>query len=284
MKQFKNVYIGLILSFFILQSCGSSSSTLKGVSVSEVPVSRVTAINQAASEADVDVRLSMLFRLEHHQSNPDPILLNIRAVTHLQRGDHNQAIGLLREAVQSVLLRNQYLVSNTPVRGAISHNYSGSPIYKMSFSDMRPILSAMKAEMYQGNSSRIANIMLHANFDVSTPIIYPNSNANALVLQALNELSDNGAFGPWLITYINPSENLEEQYYLQVQILAENLITASLLQMDVPVISEAIKLVETIPVSLQTERLRYVIGVSKYLIGESNWSEYIAIRYRSMFR
>ena len=277
-------YISILVAALVLYGCGSSSSTLRGVNVTEVPDTRVHTINEASNEADVDLRLSALFRLEQHQSNADPVLLNARAVTHLQRGDHGQAIGLLREAIAVVLAKEHYMVSTINVRDQIAHQYTGSPVYTMKMSDIRPILRAMRTEIQQGRSNRVASAIMYGNFDVSTPILYPNSNANALVLQALHELSGTGAFSPTLISYIDPAKNLEEQQQTQIQILSENLITAGILHMDMAVITEAVALAETVPVRLQTQRLRYVIGTAKYLANQDDWTDYVAVGHRQMFR
>lgn len=283
MKNRLHLYIYVIVVLLVSCGCSSSTSISSGMRVNEVPDTRVTAINNASEESDLDLRLRKLFRLQQHQENIDPVLLNVRAITHLQRGDHSQAIELLREAASTVTARNHYLVSTNILEDMIAHTYTGTPVYQITESDMRQVLRAMKTEIIQGRTNLIANTIMYSNFDVATPILYPNSNAIALVLQALHEQSETQAFGPLLISYLDPANDLEKQIYNQVQVLAENMITAGILDMDVSVIIEAIALAETVPLKFHTTRLRYVVGTAKYLAGQEDWSEYVAMRHRRMF-
>lgn len=283
MKNRLHLYIYVIVVLLISCGCSSSTSISSGMRVNEVPDTRVTAINNASEESDLDLRLRKLFRLQQHQENIDPVLLNARAVTHLQRGDHSQAIELLREAASTVTARNHYLVSTNILKDMIAHTYTGTPVYQITESDMRQVLRAMKTEILQGRKNHVANTIMYGNFDVSTPILYPNSNAIALVLQALHEQSETEAFGPLLISYLDPANDLEKQINNQVQVLAENMITAGILDMDVSVIIEAVELAETVPLKFQTTRLRYVVGTAKYLVEQEDWIEYVTIRHRSMF-
>lgn len=283
MKNRIHLYIYISVALLLLRGCSSSTSILNGMRVNEVPDTRITVINNASKESDLDLRLRDLFRLQQNQENLDPVLLNARAVTHLQRGDHSQAIGLLREAATAVTARNHYLVSTTMLENMIAHTYTGTPVYQITESDMRQVLRAMKSEIIHGRTNHVANTIMYGNFDVATPILYPNSNAIALVLQALHEQSETEAFGPLLISYLDPANDLEKQIYNQVQILAENMITAGILDMDIIVITEAIALAEEVPLKFHSARMRYVVATAKYIAGQEDWSEYVAMRHRRMF-
>ncbi len=275
------IIIGSII--IILSGCASIGTMQeKGASYSRIPDDRVSNLNTVVNSGDLIKSDELLDKIESNREySNDPILLTIRGNIEMLKAEHWYAGVKFREAIRHI--KDGKIYASTE---RIEEDYRLPERRK---SNIRPELRE-DAEIVKSFYNYIHGRMSHRDVlerfrsrsgFVPYPPIFSNSGTPGLTVEVINEQLRSQIIKPRNIQYFNTSSDSLFQVSRMLANLGMNLMTVSLLAMDLEGIEEAVDLLQDI--QIKSKETRFYIGLGLYFLGRNNYTEYFELRPRYLF-